>query len=212
MKGEDEERQGEERGEMGKEGEGREEEKREEEEERTKGDERTVDAPGDANDRVVMSWSADHLHSTTMIDQSVGPHDSSTPTTSLEPMPMYPSAHPKSVQPPATTVLWCNPVTVMLEQIEENTQCLLHEWPKDDGILFPMEVLDMLNDLRTKVRSRDEERAQKTKLLTMADPPTEILAQRADATLGMVKTTMQVGQAKEGMNEERPTREDEPTN
>ena len=76
MEGEDEERQGEERGEMGKEGEGREEEKREEEEERTKGDKRTVDAPGDVNDVVVMSQSLDRLHlSTATNDRSMGPHD-----------------------------------------------------------------------------------------------------------------------------------------
>ena len=67
MKGEDEERQGEERGEMGKEGEGREEEKREEEEEeRTKGDKRMVDASGDANDIVMTSRSTDHLSTTTI--------------------------------------------------------------------------------------------------------------------------------------------------
>ena len=154
MEGEDEERQGEERGEMGKEGEGREEEKREEEEERTKGDKRTVDVPGDTNDVVMTSRSTEHL-STTTIDRSVGPHDSPTPTTSLEPVPTNPSAHPGSVQPAG---LWCDPVTVTLEQVKEKTRCLLHKWPKDDGILFPREVLDMLETLKVKVRSRDEEK------------------------------------------------------
>ena len=89
-------------------------------------------------------------------------------------MPTNPSAHPESVQPPATTVLWCNPVTVTLEQVKENTQRLLCEWLKDDGILFPREVLGMLNDLKVKVRTRDEERTQKTKPLTMANPPVKI--------------------------------------
>ena len=46
---------------MRKEGEGREEEKREEGRAK-EGDERTVDAPGDANDHVVTSRSADRLH------------------------------------------------------------------------------------------------------------------------------------------------------
>ena len=123
--GENEKKQREEREEMEKEmiGKGREEEKREEEEEqvREEGDEQTAGASGDTNDVDVMSQSADHLHSTTTIDRSVGPHDSSTPTTSPEPMPTNPSAHAESVQPPATTVLWCNPMTVILEQVEENT-------------------------------------------------------------------------------------------
>ena len=113
-----------------------------------------------------------HL-STATNDRSVGPHDLPTPTTSNEPVPMYPSVHPESIQLPG---LWCNPMTVMLEQIEENARCLLHKWPKDDGILFPTEVLDMLEDLRTKVKTRDEEKARKTIPLTMADPTVEIPA------------------------------------
>ena len=64
----------------------------------------------------------------------------------------------------------------MLEQIKENTQCLLHEWPKDDGISFPREVLEMLKDLKMKVGLRDDEKAQKTRPLTMAGPPAEISA------------------------------------
>ena len=97
----------------------------------------------------------DHLSITTN-DRSVGPHDLPTPTTSPEPMPTNPSVHPESVQPPG---LWCDPVTVTLEQIEEKTQCLLHEWLKDDGIPFPKEVLEMLRDLKTKIKIRDNERA-----------------------------------------------------
>ena len=104
----------------------------------------------------------------------MGPDDLPTPTTSPEPVPTNPSAHPESVQLPG---LWCDPVTVMLEQIEEKTQCLLCEWPKDSGIPFPKEVLEMLRDLKTKVKIRDNERARKTRSLTMADPPAEIPAQ-----------------------------------
>ena len=86
----------------------------------------------------------------------MGPHALPTPTTSPESMPTNPSVHPESVQPPG---LWCDPVTVMLEQIEEKTQCLLHEWLKDDGIPFPKEVLKMLRDLKMKIKIRDNERA-----------------------------------------------------
>ena len=86
-------------------------------------------------------------------------------------------------------------MTVTLEQIEENMRHLLHEWPKDDGIPFPREVLDTLEELKAKVRSRDEEKAQKTKPLTMANPPAEIPDQQANAT--------QEGQVKGEPNEER---------
>ena len=134
--------------------EGKEEEKREEEEDRAReeGDEQVLDG---TNDVVMTSRSMDHL-STTTNDRSVGPHDLPTPTTSPEPVPMKPSAHPESVQPPG---LWCDPVTVTLEQIEEKTRRLLHEWPKVNGILFPKEVLKMLRDLQMKIKIRDNKRA-----------------------------------------------------
>ena len=191
---EDEEGRREEREEAGKRREGKEEEKREEEEDRAReeGDEQVLD---DTNDVAMTSRSSDHL-STTTNDRSVGPHDLPTPTTSPEPVPTNPSAHPESVQPPG---LWCDPVTVTLEQIEEKTRRLLREWPKDDGVPFPMEVLEMLRVLKTKVRSRDEEKTQIMGPLTMADPP-------ADATLGAAKTTMRAGQAKGEMDEERTTK------
>ena len=50
-------------------------------------------------------------------------------------------------------------MTVMLEQIEEKNRRLLHEWPKDNGIPFPKEVLEMLRVLKTKIKIRDNERA-----------------------------------------------------
>ena len=75
---------------------------------------------------------------------------------------------------PPNPLYWCNPVTVTSEQIKENTRRLLHEWPKDDGILFPREVLDMLETLKVKVRLSDKEKTRKTEPLTMASPPAEI--------------------------------------
>ena len=48
-------------------------------------------------------------------------------------------------------------------QIEENSRCLLREWLKDDGIPFPREVLNMLEDLNRKVRTRDEKREKTSK-------------------------------------------------
>ena len=49
-----------------------------------------------------------------------------------------------------------------MAQIEENSRCLLREWPKDDRIPFPRDILEMLEDLKKKVRTRDEKREEKT--------------------------------------------------
>ena len=62
----------------------------------------------------------------------------------------------QAVSPPSC----CNPETVTFEQIDENTCCLLREWPRDNGILFPREILKFLQDLKSKVRAQDEKRAQ----------------------------------------------------
>ena len=190
---------------MRKEGEGREEEKREEGRAK-EGDERTVDAPGDANDRVVTSRSADRSHPASN-ERRAGSFATTTSHNTPPTQPYDLSAPPVPFQPPATPLYWCDPVTVTLAQIEENTRRLLCEWPKDDSVPFPTEVLDMLNDLRMKVRSRDEERARKIKPLMMADPPTEIPAQRANTTLGTARTTTPESLVNTKANEEETTRE-----
>ena len=88
---------------------------------REEGDERMADASGDMNDIDVTSQSADHLHPTTMSEQLMG---SPTPTISPKPTPTRPydpSVPPELSQLPTTPLLWCNPMTVTLEQIKENT-------------------------------------------------------------------------------------------
>ena len=95
---------------------------------------------------------------------------SPTPTTKPAPMRLYNPSAPSQL--PATPLLWCNPVTMTLEQIKENTQCLLHEWPENDGIPFLREVLGILRDLRAKDRIRDEERIKKGIPLTKVDVET----------------------------------------
>ena len=84
-------------------------------------------------------WSPDHSHPTTT-NEWLTP----TPTTSpkLTPAGLYdPSTSPEQFQLPTTPLYWCNPMTMTLEQIEENMRCLLCEWLKDDDIPFPREVL-----------------------------------------------------------------------
>ena len=84
--------------------------------------------------------------SDTRVKQNLKAHTASTKT----------AAPHQVVSPPS----WCNPETVTLEQIDENTRCLLREWPKDNGIPFPREILKILQDLKLKVRAQDEKRAQ----------------------------------------------------
>ena len=178
MEGEDEEKQREKREGKGKEGKGKEGEKgREEEEEkaREEGDNKQmVDMPGNVNDVVVMSQSPNHSHTTTT-NKQLAP----APTTSPKPVPtrQYNTLlPPESLESPVTSTLWCNPMTMTLEQIKEKTRHLLCEWLKDNGIPFPREILKMLRNLKTRVRSKDEEKTQRTGSLTMANPPAKIPA------------------------------------
>ena len=54
---------------------------------------------------------------------------------------------------------WCDPDTVTLEQIDENSCRLQRDWPKEDGIPFPAEILEMLRALRVAVITRDARRS-----------------------------------------------------
>ena len=64
-------------------------------------------------------------------------------------------------QKPATVLTaphWSDPETVTPEEIDENCRRLLQEWPKEDGIPFPREILETLRDLKLKVLARDAEK------------------------------------------------------
>ena len=100
-----------------------------------------------------------HDPSDTRVKQNLKAHTASTKTT----------APHQVVSPPS----WCNPETVTLEQINENTHHLLREWPKDNRILFPREILKILQDLKSKVRARDKKRAQVPVLPKPANLPAE---------------------------------------
>src|SRR5882762_2451917 len=67
------------------------------------------------------------------------------------------TSHQKPVTA-TTTPHWCDPETVTLKQIDEHSRRLLREWPKEDGIPFPREILEMLRDIKLKVLARDAER------------------------------------------------------
>src|ERR1700733_161808 len=70
-----------------------------------------------------------------------------------------------------TTPKWCDPETVTLKQIDENTRQLLWEWPKDNGTPFTMEILEVLRDLKLRVRARDAEK--KCSMTVSADTNTD---------------------------------------
>jgi hypothetical protein len=65
-----------------------------------------------------------------------------------------------------TTPKWCDPETMTLEQIDEKTRRLLREWPKDNGTPFPMEILEVLRDLKLMVRARDAANSSMTVSVT----------------------------------------------
>ena len=128
-----------------------------------------------------MSQSADHSHPALSERRT----RSSAPSTSPKSPPTKlngPSAPPKSTQPPATPLYWCDPVTVTVVQIEENLRCLLCEWPKDDRVPFPRDVLEMLEDLKKKVRTRDEKRKKTSKEETMRERCTDAHPMEDDPT------------------------------
>ena len=79
-----------------------------------------VDVPGDAKEHIAMSWSADRSHPTSSERHA----RSSAPTTSPKSPPTKfdgpPTPH-KLTQPPATPLCWCDPVTMTVVQIEENS-------------------------------------------------------------------------------------------
>ena len=81
--------------------------------------------------------------------------------TTVKPTPALTTDTTTLHQKPVTTTTtpkWCNPETVTLEQIDENTRRLLREWPKDNGTPFPMEILEVLRDLKLRVRAQDAEK------------------------------------------------------
>jgi hypothetical protein len=83
----------------------------------------------------------------------VEPVTNKSPVPAPAPIPSQPSDETVT-----TAANWSDPRTVTLQQIDENTRRLLREWPKDDGIPFPMEILEVLRDLKLKVLARDAER------------------------------------------------------
>jgi hypothetical protein len=96
----------------------------------------------------------------------VEPVSNKSPVPAPAPIPLQPSTSDKTV---TTAVNWSDPETVTLEQIDKNTRRLLREWPKDDGIPFPMEMLEVLRDLKLKVRARDEQRVRTATPLAPVD-------------------------------------------
>ena len=82
----------------------------------------------------------------------------------VEPTPTAPASMPGSTTLhekliTTTTPNWCNPETVTLEQIDDNSYRLQRDWPKEDGIPFPAEMLEMLRALRVAVTKQDAERS-----------------------------------------------------
>jgi CHASE2 domain-containing sensor protein len=61
-----------------------------------------------------------------------------------------------------TAPSWCDPETVTLEQIDKNSRRLQQDWPKEDGIPFPPNMLETLRASRAAVIARDTRRGSST--------------------------------------------------
>jgi hypothetical protein len=55
---------------------------------------------------------------------------------------------------------WCDPEHVTLEQIDENSCRLQRDWPKEDGIPFPPDMLETFSALKVAVIARDTRQAE----------------------------------------------------
>ncbi|KIM75869.1 hypothetical protein PILCRDRAFT_91891 [Piloderma croceum F 1598] len=89
-----------------------------------------------------------------------------------------------------TTPKWCDPETVTLEQIDENTWWLLREWPKDNGTPFPMEILEVLRDLKLRVRAQD---AEQTHSATVSVATSSSLSSRKAAKIAYQNNVVKNG-------------------
>ena len=69
----------------------------------------------------------------------------------VEPAPTAPVTVTAAVPIPS----WCDPETLTLAQIDENSCRLQRDWPKEDGIPFPPDMLETLGALRAAVIARD---------------------------------------------------------
>src|ERR1700683_888176 len=71
----------------------------------------------------------------------------------VEPIPTAP------VTTAVTAPNWCDPKTVTLAQIDENSCRLQWDWPKEDGIPFPAKILETLRALKVAVITWDAKRS-----------------------------------------------------
>ena len=69
----------------------------------------------------------------------------------IEPTPTA----PVTVTTVVPVLSWCDPETLTLEQIDKNSHRLQQDWPKEDGITFPPDMLETLGALKVAVIARD---------------------------------------------------------
>jgi hypothetical protein len=55
---------------------------------------------------------------------------------------------------------WCDSETVTFKQINKHSH--QQDWPKEDDIPFPREILETLKDIKLKVLTKDAERSSNT--------------------------------------------------
>ena len=75
-------------------------------------------------------------------------HITATSTTAVKSLP---TVSPPTTPPPTAF----DPETGTLEELEQTSQRLQWDWPKEDGIPFPVNILEMLRALRVAVIVQD---------------------------------------------------------
>src|SRR6266436_4442511 len=98
-----------------------------------------------------------------------------------------------------TTPNWCDPETVTLEQIDENSCRLQRDWPKEDGIPFPAEILETLRALRAAVIIRDARRS------TVITPVRTVQVVSPESTQPPANTLSKKAEKKRRLREKRAT-------
>ena len=97
------------------------------------------------------------------------------------------TSHQKPVTATTTPPHWCDPETVTLKQIDEHSRRLLRDWPKEDGIPFPREILETLRDIKLKVLARDAERSSNRDTASAICTPAPV-----QLTINSIKSDMPV--------------------
>jgi hypothetical protein len=106
-----------------------------------------------------------------------------------------PTASPPTAPPPTAF----NPEMGTLEELKQTSQRLQRDWPKEDGIPFPAEILETLRGLKAAVITRDAKRS------TVITPVRTVQGASPDSTQPAANTISKKAGKKQHLHEKRAT-------